>query len=233
MTTRVTQSLLFPAPRLNQLNVLQHIAANPHVTQAELAQNCSLSVAMVNNYMKELCAQGLVEYQRKSSKSISYHLTNSGKTAVAEMGLEYINTLAALFNEAKIRIRQVVLEQGGESIRRVVLYGSGDLVELAFHALESTDIAIIGICRDAEDGQAQECCGRELLNPSQIRFLEPDAVVIASHPECADKICESLMPLYAQGICLIRLDMASCEQAFSTPGPQLIQTQIPVVEHIL
>jgi predicted transcriptional regulator len=232
MTTRVTQGLLLPAPRLNQLYVLQHIAANPHITQAELAQNCSLSVAMVNNYMKELCANGLVEYQRKSSKTISYHLTDSGKAAIAEMGQEYIHTLVALFNEAKLRIRQIIMGQGGESIHRVVLYGSGDLVELAFHALESADVAVIGICNDEENGQADDCCGRELINPNQIRFLDPDAIVIAAKAENIYKICESLVPLYERGVRLIRLDMASCEQALLIPG-QLGHTQIPVVEHIL
>jgi predicted transcriptional regulator len=233
MATKALQSLLLPAPRLNQLYVMQQIAANPHVTQAELAQNCSLSVAMVNNYMKELCASGLVEYQRKSSKSISYHLTDAGKASLAEMGQEYMHTLVALFNEAKTRIRRVILEQGGEKIRRVVLYGSGDMVELAFHALESADIAVIGICSNGEEGQAEDCCGRELMNPNQIRFVDPDAIVIASHPEYADKIFESLVPLQERGIRLIRLDIANCEQALSMPGAQLAPMQIPLIGHLL
>jgi predicted transcriptional regulator len=78
MQIKDLQSLYLQSPKLNQLNILRDVAANAKVTQAELAKLCSLSVAMVNNYMKELCGSGLLEYRRKTAKSITYHLTPAG-----------------------------------------------------------------------------------------------------------------------------------------------------------
>jgi predicted transcriptional regulator len=214
--------------------VLQQIAANPHVTQAELAQNCSLSVAMVNNYMKELCAQGFVDYQRKSSKRIAYYLTDSGKAAVDVINQEYMQVLVALFTEAKSRIRRSLLEQGEKSLHRVVLYGKGDYAELIFHALESTNIAVIGICSYSEDRPTKDWCGRELLNPTQIRFLAPDAVIIAD-PEHAEEISRSLAPLSDRGVRLIRCDVR-CDAKGIDPVLALSTLQrelagIPATEH--
>ena len=54
MQKKQLPSLYLQSPKLNQLNILKQVAADAHITQAELAACCSLSVAMVNNYMKEL-----------------------------------------------------------------------------------------------------------------------------------------------------------------------------------
>jgi len=184
---------------------LQLIAQNPHITQAELARGCNLSVAMINNYMKEFCSKGLLDYHRKSSKSISYHLTEAGKAAVEAIGHEFFHELVMLFAETKARIRQSILSQVDGKVHRVVIYGSGDPAELAFHALESAGIDIIGVCDAAPAKQDHDWCGREMLNPSQIRFLAPDTVVVATSGH-TEEICQTLDYLQDRGIRLIRLD---------------------------
>jgi predicted transcriptional regulator len=209
MTTKALHNLLIPAPKLNQMYLMQQIAQNPNITQAELAHTCSLSVAMVNNYMKDLCAQGFLDYDKKSSRSISYYLTDAGKSALEEIGRELIQDLVTLFTETKVRILQTVQKQAGkQEIRRVVLFGTGDLAELAFHALESARIDIVGVCAAPTPGAVHDWCGREMLNPTQIRFLAPDAVVIAETSR-TDEIVQSLAYLQNRGICLISLNGVS------------------------
>lgn len=204
MPKKVPQTLYLPAPKLNQFHIMQQIALDPHVTQAELGQHCSLSVAMVNNYMKELCASGLIEYQRKSSKTVSYHLTPAGREAAEATRHELIQELVTLFVDAKARIRQFVLSQAGGELRKVVLYGSNDLAELVFHALDEADVNIVGVCDDAPAKVGRDWCGREILNPSQIRFIEPDAVVIAESGR-AGEIYGGLSYLQGRGIRVVRL----------------------------
>ena len=51
MQIKDLSNLYIQSPKLNQLNILREVAANANITQAELAGRCSLSVAMVNNYM--------------------------------------------------------------------------------------------------------------------------------------------------------------------------------------
>jgi predicted transcriptional regulator len=205
MRTKAPQGLYIPTPKLNQLHILKQVASDPDITQAELAQRCALSVAMVNNYMKELCHGGLLEYRRKSSKSISYHLTVAGKEAADATRLELLQELVRLFTDAKERVREMISCQTHSDLRRVVLYGSGDLAEIAFHALESADVNIVGICDDDPAKIGHDWCGREVLNPHQIRFIAPDSVVIASLVR-TDEIFRSLSHLQSRGIHLIRLD---------------------------
>jgi predicted transcriptional regulator len=184
---------------------LKQIASNPEITQAELAQRCELSVAMVNNYMKELCSSGLLEYRRKSSKDISYHLTVAGREAADATQRELLQELVGFFADAKERVRRAILSQADGKLGRIVLYGTGDLAELVFHALESADVSIVGVCDDDPAVIGHDWCGREVLNPSQIRFVAPDSVIIATFVR-TEEICISLRPLQDRGIHLIRLD---------------------------
>jgi len=203
MRSKSFDSLYIRAPKLNQLNILNQTAVNPHLTQSEVARRCGLSVAMVNNYMKDLCSAGLLEYRRKSSKSVSYHVTPEGRRAAGAIESAHFNELVGLFGYAKKRIQQVILDRGGRKIQRAVLYGSGDLAELVFHALESAHVNIVGVCDPDPSRIGCEWCGREIMSPSQIRFVAPDTVVLTdTDPEDAGQ----LLSLVERGIRLVRLD---------------------------
>lgn len=204
MRTKVSQGLYIPAPKLNELHILKQIATDQDVTQAELAEQCALSVAMVNNYMKELGDRGLLEYRRKNSKTISYHVTATGKEAIVAAQNELLQELSKLFAEAKEQMQEMIMSQAHGNLQRVVLYGSGILAEIAFHALESARISVIGVCSDDRAEVGQEWCGREKVNPSQIRFMAPDAVVIAVAHR-SEEIDRELAPLCERGIHLIYL----------------------------
>ncbi len=198
-------NLYLQSPKLNRLNILREVAANANITQAELAGRCLLSVAMVNNYMKELCRDDLIEYHRKTIKSVTYHLTPSGTKHLETLRQELINELVNMFVTAKTQIRDRILSQFPSRLQRVVLFGSGHLAQLAFHALEHTGANILGICDDNIETIGSEFCGREVLNSSQIRFLSPDAVIIAD-TQRTEAICRNLRPLLTRGITLIHLD---------------------------
>jgi DNA-binding MarR family transcriptional regulator len=210
MRAKASQNLYIPAPKLNQLHILKEIAGDADITQAELARRCALSVAMVNNYMKELCDLGLLEYRRKNSKTVSYYVTPAGKEATDATEKELLNELLSLIMQAKAQVHEIIMSQARSELRRVVLYGSGILAEIAFHALEDAKINVMGMCSDDPSEVGQEWCGRERINSSQIRYMAPDAVVIALL-ERSDDVYLSLTHLHQYGIDLIRLDCRTTE----------------------
>jgi DNA-binding MarR family transcriptional regulator len=205
MRAKAAQNLFIPAPKLNELRILKEIATDPDITQAELARRCSLSVAMVNNYMKELGDRGFLEFRRKNSKTISYHVTGAGKDAAEATRNELLLELTRLLEEAHEQVKEIILSQSHRELRRVVLFGSGILAELAFHALESAKVSVVGVCSDDPAEIGQEWCGRERINPSQIRYMAPDAVVIALLQR-SDDVYLRLTHLCQYDIQLIRLD---------------------------
>jgi predicted transcriptional regulator len=205
MQMKELQSLYLQSPKLNHLNILREVAKNEHITQAELAGHCSLSVAMVNNYMKELCAGSMIEYHRKTTKSVTYHLTSFGARYLESLQVELIKEMVDMFVAAKEHIRDRIISQTPATIQRVVLYGSGHLAQLVFHALELAGASILGVCDDNPAAIGSDFCGREVLSPTQIRFIAPNAVVIADAMR-TQEIFQSLGSLAEKGITLIRLD---------------------------
>ena len=236
MQTKDPQNLYLQSPKLNQLNILREVAANAHTTQAELGRLCSLSVAMVNNYMKDLCNSGLLEYRRKSSRNVTYHLTPAGKQHLEALQSELTHEMVNMFVATKEQIRARIVSQAQVALQRVVLSGSGHLAQLAFHALELAGAKILGVCDDNPAAIGRDFCGREVLSPSQIRFLAPDAVVVADLLR-TEEICSSLGYLLGRGIALIRLDghpqqkftehSGSSEPASISPNPELEDDPIP------
>lgn len=205
MPVRDLQNLYLQSPRLNQLNILREIALNARITQAELAGRCSLSVAMVNNYMKDLCSHNLLRYHRKSIKNVSYHLTPSGERRLDLLQKERIGEMAQLFAEAKASILDRIRGCPGEVPRRVVLYGSGDLAQLAFLAMESSGFDVLCICDDGTSVRERQFCGRSIDQPARLHSIFPDAVIVTDEPGTKES-AEILDSLEEKGVRLIRLD---------------------------
>lgn len=228
-------SLYIQSPKLNQLNILREVSADAHITQAELAIRCSLSVAMVNNYMKELCRIGLMEYHRRTIKSVTYHLTPAGSAQLDALNRELMREMVEMFVASKEQVQARITSQAPSGLRRVVLFGGGHLAQLAFHALEMSRVNILGVCDDDMDVIGSDFCGREVTGPSQMRFLSPDAVIVARAPN-TEEVHRSLESLMDRGIQVIRLDCntvprsaAACE----VNEPVVPQNGVPVQQTTL
>jgi len=204
MQTKDGQCLYIQSPTLNQLNILREVAANAHITQAELAGRCSLSVAMVNNYMKELCRSGLLEYHRRTAKSVSYHLTPAGVRQLETLEWQQIDEMVSMFAAAKDHICKHIARKSHKASQRVVLIGAGNLAQLALHALEISGANILGVCDENPELIGREVCGRTVLSPSQIRFLAPDSIVVADEIR-TEEVNRGLDSLAARGINVIRM----------------------------
>jgi predicted transcriptional regulator len=224
MQIKGLQSLYLQSPKLNQLNILREIGANARITQAELATRCSLSVAMVNNYMKELCGTGLMEYHRKTTKSVTYHLTAAGIQSLNSLQLELIDEMVGMFVAAKEQIKARIMSQAQGSLDRVILFGSGHLAQLTFHALERAGVNILGVCDDNIEAIGNDFCGRAVMSTSQIRFLAPDAVIVAESGR-TEEICKNLSSLSDRGIRLIRLDGCCDQKCTDIPQADLLPNQ--------
>ncbi|MFH1574878.1 MAG: winged helix-turn-helix transcriptional regulator [Acidobacteriota bacterium] len=206
MRNNALDTFYIRSPRLNQLQILKELAGDPNLTQAELARRCELSVAMVNNYMKELSGLGWLQYHRKSAKNVSYHLTPAGHKQVEAVEAELLREMAERFAVSKSRIREHVLSRVAGTPERVVLVGCGDLAEITFHALESVGIGVVGVCDFESLNVGRFWCGRKILEVSQAAYLKPDAVVVADTVHLQE-IYSSLKALAELGILVIPLGL--------------------------
>ena len=205
MRTRTPDLLYICSPRLNQLLILTALGEDPFLTQATLARRCGLSVAMVNNYLKEQCEAGLIEYRRKSLKNVSYHVTDLGRAQMEILEAEVMADGIERFAQAKERILKRLLGQAQVvSLRRVILFGTGHLAEMVLHALAPVGVRVIGVCDD-QAAIGSDWCGCPVFEFGQIGVMAPDAVVITDFAH-TDTIWNRLKTFYNGSLRVIRLD---------------------------
>ncbi len=206
MTSKSPDPLYLSSPRLNQLHILKILAGDPFLTQAALARHCGLSVAMVNNYLKDLQDAGLIEYRRKSLKNVSYHLTSLGRVQIEILESELTAEAIASFARNKERVREQILAQSPDTpLRRVIFCGAGHLAELTLHALEDGNIQVVGLCEDSSR-VGREWYGRPVVHISQLVDMAPDAVIITNWHH-TEEIWRRLKSLLKRRVPLIRLDV--------------------------
>jgi hypothetical protein len=111
----------------------------------------------------------------------------------------------ATHTPTKEQMRARIASQAPEVLHRVILYGCGHLAQIVFHALELSEVKILGICDDNIETIGSDFCGRQVRSASQIRYLAPEAVIVADL-ERTEEICRCLVSLSDQGINVIRLD---------------------------
>lgn len=81
-------SLFIPTTRLNRCRILKLIRDDPNIKQFQIAFGTNLSVAMVNNYIRELEENGLIVCVRKTSKTLTYQITAAGSVLIEQVSRE-------------------------------------------------------------------------------------------------------------------------------------------------
>ncbi len=174
---------LYPSPLLRELQILELLEDNPFLSQAAIAKEVGLAVAMVNKYIADFYKNGHIEKEAYSENRYVYRLTPKGKKTMQYHLYSYTAELIRLYSTVKERVLMtlysVVPEQ--ESEIKVVLYGAGEIAEVVFNALMGLEnTKIVGIIDDSEDKQEKVFYQFPIRSPHDLDQMDPDVVIITS-----------------------------------------------------
>jgi len=193
-----------PSPLFRGLLILLEIEKDPNITQKRLSNKIGLTSSMINNYLKDFVQEGVIEYRGETRRQTSYFLTEKGKIQKEDLLKRYLNETVGLYKKGKeIFIDKIndIVESG---IKRVILFGALDTGEILFGASQALGLKIIGVVDNDLQKQKKEFYGRTILAPSQIKFLDPDAIIITSLGY-GEEIYDSIKELKEIGIHIIKL----------------------------
>ena len=173
-------TFLQPTSTYRELILLEEIGRNSRITQGRLAQKAGIVPAMVNNYIKNFVANGLVIVSGNKTRNVTYSLTPDGERKKFNLLLSYVKETVRLYKNAKEGLKARLIEFKNEGIARVVLYGAADTAELAFNAAEEIGIEILGVVDSDAQKQGRDFLGKTITAPTAIKEMLPDAVVISS-----------------------------------------------------
>lgn len=192
-------NFLQPTSSYREMVLLEEIGSDIPVTQGALSRKAGIVPGMVNKYIKNFAADGLIEIEGNSTRNMRYALTDKGLKRKKELFILYLKETVALYKGAKEGVMRRLRDFYAEGIRRIVLYGAAETAELAYNAAEETGFQVVGIVDGSTKKQGKPFLGKIISAPMQIESFRPDAVIISSFG-FQEQIYENIKELELNGI---------------------------------
>jgi DNA-binding MarR family transcriptional regulator len=172
--------LFKPSEDMRDLQFLEELEKNPTISQRELSKKFNIALGVTNACIKKLARKGWVRIRGLNHRQIYYHLTSEGLGMKAKLTLKYLAYNVRLYTDLKNLFTRKLQEMENKGIKRVVFYGVGDEMEVAYVTLQGVDLYLVGIVDDREEKQGMELFNYRVQGPEVIPSLRPDGVLITS-----------------------------------------------------
>ncbi len=170
--------------------ILDEVSKDASLTQRGLSRRIGVALGLTNLYLKRLAKKGLIKIVNVKANRLRYELTPSGIAQKTAMALQYVQDSYVFYREARKSLTSVFdrMRQGG--VRTVVLYGTGDLAEIALLSLQEARLEVVGVVSPGYSGEAW--CGKPVRQPELVASLSYDRIVVVTPDrEQAVKVLES------------------------------------------
>jgi DNA-binding MarR family transcriptional regulator len=119
--------------------MLAEIDRNPRISQKDLGTQVGLAPSMVNNYMKQLCDDGMVHKRGLNNKRTTYHLTDAGCRMLKDLGSQYVAEVLRLYVRLTVDLHR--FRENG--ISRVMLHGAAEACDAVRQAAEEIGLEVV------------------------------------------------------------------------------------------
>ena len=177
--TTMKQTPRTPADTFGHLLVLEAIDGAGHVSQRTLAANVGIAASRVNRIINVLVECGNVAISDESVRPFAYRLTERGRAYLHELSYDHYESVVGRFREVEARIQARLADLMRDGALKVVFYGAGEVMEVAYLLAQRLGLCVVGV---VDDDPSRHCTERRINvgPPASITDLAPDAVVITT-----------------------------------------------------
>lgn len=169
-------------PAYKEFLILNGISNNINITQRELAENCNMSVALVNKYISDLFKKEVIEIVSISSKQKKYTITSYGVKYKLYLNVQLLHLSQKMYDSSKKYVLDVIKKFNDDKIEVIALYGAGEVADIILPVLLNDAMGITVKCIFDDDIEKN---GTSIHEIPVIRFdrkhlNELDAILISS-----------------------------------------------------
>lgn len=110
--------------------LLNEIANDSMVTQANLSDRLGIAVGSVNWYIKRLITRGWVKVSHLDRTRLKYDLTSAGMKVFTQRALSYAQDSLKVYNQFRQKARKVALELKQKNVKQVYLNGNDEMMDI-------------------------------------------------------------------------------------------------------
>lgn len=161
---------------VNLFRILDEVSKNGEVTQRGLSRRLGVALGLTNLYLKRLGQKGLIKVVNLKANRLRYELTPSGIAQKTTMAFQYIQDSYVFHREARKSLTRTFDGIRADGARSVVVYGVGDLAEIALLSLQEAKLDVSGVISARHAGQS--LCGRPVRAPAALSSMAYDRIVV-------------------------------------------------------
>ncbi len=132
-----------------EYQILNEIAQDSLVTQANLSQRLGIAVGSVNWYIKRLIKRGYVKVSHLDRTRLRYDLTSEGMSVFSQRALQYAHDSLKIYKDFRSKAKVLVSELKQKKISRVYLKGNDELMDILQLTCIEAEIVISDVPCDA------------------------------------------------------------------------------------
>ena len=163
------------------LRLLDELNREATVSQRALADRLGIALGLVNAYIKRLYKKGYIKIKFLPRNRITYMLTPQGLAEKTRLTYKYMHFSIIYFKKIRDKVEKTYEEMAARGIRKILLWGDGELAELCYISTRGFPLEVIGVVgkKKLEHG----FFGRDVYAPAEAGLLDYDAVLVSSLEE--------------------------------------------------
>ncbi len=101
-------------------------------------------MGLTNLYIKRLANKGYIKATNIPRKRIRYLLTPRGFAEKSRLTYQYLRYSLSYYRQMRGRLADILARLSASGAKRIAIYGTGELAEMAYLSLRETDLTLAG-----------------------------------------------------------------------------------------
>jgi DNA-binding MarR family transcriptional regulator len=184
------------------VRLLSAIERDSGLTQRRLSQELGIALGLANAYLRRCVRKGLVKVGQVPMRRYAYYLTPKGFAEKSRLTADYLTISLDFFRRARRECTEMLAQAHGRMWSRVVLFGAGDLAEVAILSASEAGVEIVAVVDQQRRGACAGCPIVHDLGGIAARF---DAVMLTAVIEPQRQLESAVVQMAALGLASDRL----------------------------
>jgi len=160
------------------LHILDEVAKNHRISQRALSERLGVALGCTNLYLKRLVKKGFIKLKGIPGRRYFYYLTPAGFAEKTSLAFRYLKGSWRYYEEIREQWRVCFQQLKKEGVERVVLFGVGEMAELAYLSLKECNLHMVGIIDSQCAGS--NFCGHKVNPVLALLNINYDRVVLTT-----------------------------------------------------
>ncbi len=166
------------ASTYRDMHLLNEVTQTPDATQRDLAKRIGAALGLTNLMLRRLAKKGYIKIVNVKNSRLRYLITPQGIMEKTRLTREYIQHSLQFYQQIRTFLQVQLTQAAKARQRRVILWGTGELAEIAFLSIHEMGLELVGVIEDTPEHD--RFLGYPVQGLQLVSELEHDLVLVAS-----------------------------------------------------